>query len=120
MPTPSRQMVGRLEVADSHDSVLGVLLSVGGACQERGTAHSAKVAREVSSLFATARNWDTRVGLGNFAHDWREAAAEIAAVFHWPLSELQALTVADLRRYRSMAVQRAKLLSGLTGRGGSR
>ena len=65
-------------------------------------------------------NWDTRAGLGNLAHDWREAEEEIAAVLHWALSELQALTVADLRRYRAMAVQRAKLLAGLTGRGGSR
>lgn len=32
--------------------------------------------------------------------------ADIAAIFHWPLSELQALDAADLLMWRGLAVDR--------------
>jgi hypothetical protein len=35
--------------------------------------------------------------------------ANVAAVFHWPTSELKALTVDDLLGYHAMAVERSKV-----------
>jgi hypothetical protein len=32
--------------------------------------------------------------------------ADIAAVFHWPLSEIRALTLTHLFRYRELAAER--------------
>lgn len=38
--------------------------------------------------------------------------ADIAAVFHWPLSELEALDIADLARWHALAVDRWSKMKG--------
>ena len=37
----------------------------------------------------------------------RPALADIAAVFHWPLSDLKGLTVSEVRVWRGLALERA-------------
>ena len=43
----------------------------------------------------------------------REAAADIAAVFHWPLSDLHALTGDELAFWQERALIRFKAMNGL-------
>ena len=37
----------------------------------------------------------------------RPALADIAAVFHWSLSDLKDLTISEIRAWRSLALERA-------------
>ncbi|WP_306094981.1 GpE family phage tail protein [Qipengyuania flava] len=39
--------------------------------------------------------------------------ADIAAIFHWPLSDLQALTLDELAGWHRRAVERLKLMKGV-------
>ncbi|QQN75787.1 GpE family phage tail protein [Croceicoccus sp. YJ47] len=41
--------------------------------------------------------------------------ADIAAIFHWPLSELEALDFEDLQRWRERAVARWNAMNGQEG-----
>ena len=41
--------------------------------------------------------------------------ADIATVFHWPLSELRRLTARELAEWRRLAVERVRALRGIPG-----
>ena len=39
--------------------------------------------------------------------------ADVAAVFHWPPSELRGMEVAELLKWRKLALERAKAMTGV-------
>ena len=39
--------------------------------------------------------------------------ADIAAIFHWPLSDLQALALDELADWHRLAIDRLKLMKGV-------
>lgn len=41
--------------------------------------------------------------------------ADIAAVFHWPPSELKAMPLAELATWHRLAIDRLKLMKGSAG-----
>ncbi len=48
--------------------------------------------------------------------DWRGVVADLAAVNHWGLNEIERIPWSRLLVYRGLAVERAKLLLGAAAR----
>ncbi len=44
--------------------------------------------------------------------DWRAVVADLAAVNHWALDEIERMPFSKLRAYHRLAVERVKLLFG--------